>query len=413
MSLRTENSVGSIHPSARHYLPKSGLDQLVKTLRDDGYTVIAPRIHDDVIRMQPIKSADQIARGIRDQQEGGRYRLTPDDDQIWFDYAVGPDSPRRFFFPPKQRLFSLTIKGEVFELTQSAPQAPKLAFIGVRACDLAALAIQDRVFGVASDQQTFRCESDGYYRLAREQSLMIAINCTRPGGTCFCKSMDTGPAAREGFDLALTELRGGFVVKVGSKKGQSLIDKLPARGPTESELELAELKMTSAIDKMVRSLNTDGLAETQATAIEHPRWDEIAERCLSCANCTMVCPTCFCSTVADTNDLATGAVTRTRYWESCFTHQFSYTSAGPTRTSIRGRYRHWMRHKLSTWWEQFGTGGCVGCGRCITWCPVGIDITEEAAAIRSSALANVSAAGGESAPIRSRPRPRLERSVAR
>jgi len=409
MSLCNENSVGSTRQSVRYYLPKLGLEQLVKTLHDEGYTVIAPRVHDDVIRMQPIQSADQIARGVRDQQEGGRYRLTPDDDRIWFDYTVGPDSPRRFFFPPEQRLFSLTVKGEAFEVTQSAPQAPKLAFIGVRACDLAAMAIQDRVFGVATDRRMYRCESDSFYRRARQQSLMIAVNCTRPGGTCFCDSMNTGPEAREGFDLALTELKGGFVVKIGSPKGQALIDKLPARGPTESEVELADLKMGNAVQRMGRTLTTEGLAETLAQAVEHPHWNEVAKRCLSCANCTLVCPTCFCSTVLDSNDLATGEVSRTRYWGSCYTHQFTFTTAGPTRTSIRGRYRHWMRHKLSTWWEQFGVSGCVGCGRCITWCPVGIDITEEAAAIQDGAMIGAAADTGSGVGA---PR-KLERSVSR
>lgn len=77
-------------------------------------------------------------------------------------------------------------------------------------------------------------------------------------------------------------------------------------------------------------------------------------------------------------------MTRTRRWESCFTHQFSYTTAGPVRNTIRGRYRHWFRHKLSTWFDQFGCSGCIGCGRCITWCPVGIDITAEARQIQAS-----------------------------
>jgi sulfhydrogenase subunit beta (sulfur reductase) len=121
-----------------------------------------------------------------------------------------------------------------------------------------------------------------------------------------------------------------------------------------------------------------------ARHLEHPRWDDVAQRCLSCTNCTMVCPTCFCTTVEDVTDLADEQTERIRKWDSCFTLDFSYVSGGSIRTSPKSRYRQWMTHKLSTWFDQFGTSGCVGCGRCITWCPVGIDITEEVCAIYES-----------------------------
>ena len=104
---------------------------------------------------------------------------------------------------------------------------------------------------------------------------------------------------------------------------------------------------------------------------------------MACGNCTLVCPTCFCATVQDTTDVS-GTVERDREWASCFDVEHSYLHGGSVRETTRARYRQWMTHKLSTWWDQFGTSGCVGCGRCVTWCPVGIDITEEAAAIRAS-----------------------------
>jgi ferredoxin len=118
--------------------------------------------------------------------------------------------------------------------------------------------------------------------------------------------------------------------------------------------------------------------------LEHPRWDEVATRCLSCANCTMVCPTCFCTTVEDVTDLSGEHAERWQRWDSCFTQAFSYVHGGSVRPSTKAKYRQWMTHKLATWLDQFGSSGCVGCGRCITWCPVGIDITEEVRAIRES-----------------------------
>ena len=200
------------------------------------------------------------------------------------------------------------------------------------------------------DPGVFRCESEPWYMQSRQESLMIAVNCTRPGGTCFCASWGTGPKATEGFDLALTELHDGFVVEVGSKRGAMLVEKMPIREPSGAELELADLKLERAREHMGRQLDTAGLKEFLDQSGEFPEWGEVAQRCLSCGNCTMVCPTCFCCTVNDTTDLTGTKITRTRQWESCFTHEFTYTHTGPERNTIRGRYRHWMRHKLCTWW---------------------------------------------------------------
>ena len=136
---------------------------------------------------------------------------------------------------------------------------------------------------------------------------------------------------------------------------------------------------------MGRRLETAGLPELLARSLESPRWRMIATRCLACANCTMVCPTCFCYNVGDGSDLSRRRAERWRLWGSCFTLEFSYLGAHAVRTEISSRYRQWMTHKLSWWHEQFGVSGCVGCGRCITWCPVGIDITAEAEALRTEA----------------------------
>ena len=134
--------------------------------------------------------------------------------------------------------------------------------------------------------------------------------------------------------------------------------------------------------QQVRNIDTTGIKELLYQNFEHPRWDNVAGRCLTCANCTMVCPTCFCTTVEDVTDVTGDHAERWRRWDSCFTQSFSYIHGGSVRTSAKSRYRQWMTHKLASWIDQFGSSGCVGCGRCITWCPVGIDITEEVRAIR-------------------------------
>ncbi|MCG6880153.1 MAG: 4Fe-4S dicluster domain-containing protein [Deltaproteobacteria bacterium] len=373
-----------INPDRRMLFPKVALAAMIETLMDDEYTVIAPVLHRDVIKLAPVTGSDEIVRGLRDLQDGGRYRLEAGDETLFFEYVVGPDSAKPYFFPPIQELFSVDIRNGGFGLRQTRTSVPKLAILGLRPCDLAAIGVQDQVFAEKEPAGATHCEAERYYRRVRSESLLIAVNCTRPGGTCFCDSMGTGPKAVGGFDVAMTELGSGFVVEAGSEAGMWLLEKLPLRDPTSAELELADLKLELAREHMGRSLDTLDIVGLLDQNIEHPRWEQVASRCLSCGNCTMVCPTCFCSTLTDSSDLSAGKATRTRRWESCFTHQFSSTTTGPHRHTIRGRYRHWMRHKLGTWWKQFGTSGCVGCGRCITWCPVGIDLTKEAAAIRGS-----------------------------
>ena len=368
----------------RQFLPRSAMDSLIQLLRGQGYKVVGPTLVDDVVMIREIQSAEQLPRGVKDDQDGGKYRLVEGDPDLTFEYVVGPDGVKRFLFPPSQRLMQFHVREDHFELEAGPPQVPKLALLGVRPCELAAMKVQDRVFG-HDDPATFRCESDPWYMQARNNSLYIAVNCTRPGGTCFCKSWDTGPQARDGFDLALTEIREGFVIDIGSDRGREIADQLPLRNPSGAELELAELKISRAREHMGRQMDTSDVKRLLDDNVEHPEWDEVAKRCLACGNCTMVCPTCFCSTVTDTTDLSDGKVTRTREWESCFTQQFSYIVGGPNRDTVRGRYRHWLRHKLCTWWDQFEMSGCVGCGRCITWCPVGIDLTEQVRRMRPSA----------------------------
>jgi ferredoxin len=175
-----------------------------------------------------------------------------------------------------------------------------------------------------------------------------------------------------------------YVARAGSERGARLLARLDGRAPGADDAAREDAATARAEASMGRTLETDGLRELLARNPLHPRWDDVAARCLACANCTMACPTCFCSTVDDVTDLRGDHAERWRRWDSCFSLDFSYVHGGTVRGSTRARYRHWMTHKLSTWFDQFGTTGCVGCGRCIAWCPVGIDITEEARAIRAS-----------------------------
>jgi ferredoxin len=302
------------------------------------------------------------------------------DDEALFGYAASAQSPKRELLVPRTELYKIRKRGQSLEVEAPEPPRRKLALIGARACELAAMAIQDRVLVDGP-------YADADYASRRAQLFVVAVHCSDPAGTCFCVSMQTGPKATSGFDLALTELlepRHEFVVEIGSQRGAELIASLAPRTAAAADLERAQQVVARAAQHMGRSLETQGLPELLMRELEHPRWDAVAERCLGCANCTLVCPTCFCTSPEDVTDLSGEVATRSRRWDSCFTADFAYVSGGSARPTLRARYRQWLTHKLATWHEQFGSSGCVGCGRCLTWCPVGIDITEEVAAIRGT-----------------------------
>jgi Fe-S-cluster-containing hydrogenase component 2 len=248
---------------------------------------------------------------------------------------------------------------------------------------LHAIFIQDKVF--------MGSYSDPHYVSLRKEAFIVAVNCSQAASTCFCASMNTGPKADHGFDLSLTEVLNEsahyILVQVGSAKGEAVLSELPRQEAATREIDDANAIVERTAAAMTRKLDTTGIKALLQENHDHPRWDVVADRCLSCANCTMVCPTCFCHTIEDITDLTGSHAERWRKWDSCFTIEFSYIHGGSIRTSPKARYRQWLTHKLAHWIDQFGTSGCVGCGRCITWCPVGIDITEEVHALRESAPA--------------------------
>ena len=365
-------------------IDRKGLDALLAVLAGQGFKVIGPTVRDRAIVYEEIASTTDLPEGWTDEQEGGTYRLRRRDDDALFGFNVGPNSWKSHLFPATLKLWHAR-RGKDGEIAFEKEEREEVdyAFIGVRSCDLAAIGVQDRVF-IGNGY------NDPDYESRRRNAFIIAVNCGKAGNTCFCVSMETGPKAKSGFDLALTELLAEeghhFMVEVGSARGAKILNEIESRPAAESDESAADEVSERCASQMGRELDTDGIKELLYRNMDHPRWDEVSERCLSCGNCTLVCPTCFCSTVEDTSDLAGEEAERTRLLDSCFTLDHSQIHGGSVRNSPRSRYRQWMTHKLATWIDQFGTSGCVGCGRCITWCPVAIDITEEAAVIRATDL---------------------------
>ncbi|MGW3989205.1 4Fe-4S dicluster domain-containing protein [Streptomyces sp. NPDC004830] len=360
-------------------LDRGGLSALVQALATQGHTVVGPTVRDGAITLAEIESADDLPFGWGTEVEAGRYRLVPRADGAVFAHTAGPQSWKTFLHPQRQKVWSAERAPDgALSVTVEKSEQPSYAFLGVRPCDLRAIAIQDRVLGGGRFP-------DRGYRQRRTGAFLIAAECTEPGATCFCVSMGDGPAAGQGFDLALTEILDHdghrFLVRAGSEAGLEVLSGLPHRPADPQTQHAARAAVDAARDRMGRAMPPVDLRTLMGESLDAERWDDVAARCLTCANCTMVCPTCFCTTTEEITDLTGDHAERWLRWDSCFDLDFSRLHGEPVRASARSRYRQWLTHKLSTWHEQFDSSGCVGCGRCVTWCPVGIDITEEAAAL--------------------------------
>ncbi len=349
---------------------RDGLQALIEVLRSEGYETLGPVVRDAAIATGPVDDVSLLPRGWLSEQDGGRYRLVEGGHERFFDVTPGADGWKRYLFPPRQPMFDLEAEDGAWRARAIEPDAPKRALIGVRPCELAAIQMQDLIFLRPP-------YADPAYKARRDNLLLVVVNCLHPGDTCFCASVGTGPRAEAGYDLCLTELDQGFLVEVGSAKGDALVSAIRARPASADWLEAVEVGLARARESMGRQLDIEDLPQRMLSNLEHPHWDTVAQRCLGCGSCAMVCPTCFCWDAEEIQVVGDGVQGRVRVWDTCFNPDHSYHAGGGTRQTVRSRYRQWLTHKLGSWVEQFGALGCVGCGRCITWCPAGIDLTVE------------------------------------
>ena len=361
------------------WLPREQLQRLLDALLTRGYRVLGPLVRDAALHFAELKSVAELPVGWRDEQEPGRYRLEQTAASHGFGVVHGPGGIKRHVFAPREPLLQIEMDGpgQGFRAQALIPEPPPTALLGVRACDLAGLAMQDRIF--LHDRFP-----DPHYAARRAGLLLIAVGCTRAVSTCFCASMGTGPAPTGSYDVSLTEMDDGFVARAGSDAGRDLLAALALARAGAAVLGRESDAYASCAGAMQRSLPRETLRDLLYENLSHPRFDEVAARCLSCANCTMVCPTCFCHDVRDEPSLDGASSVRVRNWDSCFNPEHAQVHGLNFRPHVRERYRQWLVHKLASWVDQFGASGCVGCGRCISWCPVGIDLTEEVAAIAAT-----------------------------
>ncbi|MDP1929745.1 MAG: 4Fe-4S dicluster domain-containing protein [Thiobacillus sp.] len=362
-------------PEQAGFLPLEQLRLLLAKLMELGYHCLGPAVENGAIVMRELTEPEALPRGLQAGQAPGHYQLSQDPHNRYFAWANGPQAIKPLAFAPQESLWQVRRDGHgklSFEAVM--PDVPKQAIIGVRACDLAALALQDAHF--LRDGRR-----DAHYAQRREQQFLVAVQCAEPSATCFCASTGDGPTPTTGYDLTLAELPAGFVVQAGTAKGAAVLSALQLAPATPQQIEAVIQQGQAAAASQTRSLPAHNLRDVLMRQLEHPRWDDVAARCLACGNCTAVCPTCFCHAEVDVPALDGQTSQHERVWDSCFGEAHGHLHGFNVRPDIRSRYRQWLTHKLATWHDQFGRSGCVGCGRCIAWCPVGIDLTEEVAAL--------------------------------
>ncbi len=363
------------HPDQAVFLPVAALSSLVAKLMSLGYQCLGPTLENGAIVMREFDAPDALPRGLQAEQGPGHYRSTQDPDNRYFAWANGPQAIKPLAFAPQESLWRVERDASgALQFAAVLPTVAAQAIIGVRACDLAALALQDAHF-------LREGRRDAHYAQRREQLFLVAVQCAEPAATCFCASTGDGPTPTAGFDIALAELADGFVAEAGSEQGAAVLAALDLPAATPRQIEAARQQGHDAAARQTRSLPGHNLRDALMGRLEHVRWDEVAARCLACGNCTAVCPTCFCHAEQDAPSLEGHASEHARIWDSCFGESHGHLHGFSVRPDIRSRYRQWLTHKLASWHDQFGRSGCVGCGRCIAWCPVGIDLTEEVAAL--------------------------------
>ena len=303
-------------------------------------------------------------------------------DRLFLEYRSTMLAPRRFIYPSCRTLLEMGRDPNQCVPASAGDAAHPLLF-AVHPCDMHAISVLDKV--LLGDYR------DPHYEKMRRDTVTIVLNCGRACEKGFCASMGTGPflKLREGYDVELTRLHpdGGdtiYLVECGSQRGRGLVERGRRMRKADKEA-LAEKvgREAEAGRSFVKRLDTDGLVDLLAGNLDHAVYRRTAEqKCLGCANCTMVCPTCFCYNIGDETSFDLKRSVRKRQWDSCQTLNFAKVHGGNFRSSREARLRQFVTHKLCTWVEQYGCFGCVGCGRCMTWCPTGIDLAEMAGEIR-------------------------------
>lgn len=301
-------------------------------------------------------SGDIVLTGIRHMHE------------IALDGPALMPSPKEFLLPQMEQLFHYSDDG----VEETFNKQPRIIF-GIRSCDLSAIRILD-IFYLENNK-------DAYYESRRTNTVMISIACNQPDPTCFCFGLSTGPFLRSGFDLQLTDLGNRFIVEAGTETGMALVREFLHifTDPRPEDIEdLNEVRLASQ-SRFEKRVNLEQVHRgILAGEVSDTFWDSVAARCFECGGCVYNCPVCTCFNVIDQH-FSPDSGKRIRIWDACMFKGFTRMAGDvvPAAKKIQ-RTKRWFHHKLVHWPTQFGTFGCVGCGRCAISCPGRIDMASVA-----------------------------------
>lgn len=285
-----------------------------------------------------------------------------------FDYTNVKKPPKEILFPQTEDMFKYDVTEEGVQVEEFVDRSLKVIF-GIRPCDAKSFTMLDKVFNNDLYQ-------DVYYNERRKNTVLVGIGCAEPEATCFCTSCGTAPMSEEGSDIFLVDIGDKYLVKVVTEKGQKLVSAFgKLEKAAENDYEEAKKAASEAAEKVKSNINLEGLKEKLDGMFDSPVWGTIQEKCLGCAACTYLCPTCHCFDIND--DAVDAQGKRVRDWDSCMFPLFTLHGSGHNpRPSGKERMRQRIMHKFRYFVENFGLSACVGCGRCIKNCPVNLDIRE-------------------------------------
>jgi ferredoxin len=310
------------------------------------YTIFAPHREDDVVIFKEVKNVNKVV----------------------LHYANSVKPPKELFFPQTQELFKYKKTPEM-KVSESEIPSEKVLMFGVRPCDARSFLIMDKLF--------YWDYEDHLYKQARDNTVIIGLACTSPHYNCFCTSVGGKPYSNDGLDVLMTDLGDRYYVEFLTKKGEDVIRKPDDlfSEPTDKDRKKRDEIWKKAESEVTKNVEVESVHDKLGELFESKYWDKKSQTCVGCGICTFLCPTCHCFDITDEDCGSCGK--RIRTWDTCMIPEYTVHASGYNpRPGKKNRLKNRVFHKFRYFPDRFDAIACVGCGRCISKCPVGIDIVE-------------------------------------